>query len=175
VSETISTLHREEYRDSLTGARVFRLTPADADYHHLYFTNHSFSSDAKTIVIGSNRAGPWQLFRLNIATGELLRLTDEEAVQTHGGALDPERGIVYYFAGPVLRSVEPGTLETRELYRAPDGFKTSIISVSSCGRYLALVYRPLATTQQCVTITHSQFRRLACAVPWYIYKFFARK
>lgn len=148
MSEQDDTIQGEEYRDDVMGARVVRLTPTTADYHHLYFTNASFTADGKVIMVGSNRGGQWNLFRLEIATGSLTQLT-ERGASTHGACLDPVRRVVYCFAGRQLCSVHVDTLERCELYRVPDGFQPGIISVSSCGRFLAFVYTenlPSSTT-----------------------------
>lgn len=135
----------KQYRDEITGVTVTRLTPESADYHHLYFTNHSFTADGKSLVIGSNRDQGWQLYSLEIDTGKLCGLTDSP-LSTHSTCLDPVKRVAYYFADGVLHSVKIDTLEHNEHYRVPDGFKPGTLSVSSCGRYLAFPYQEIISS-----------------------------
>ena len=139
MSEQVEVILKHEYRDEIVGVLVARLTPPTADYHHLYFTNASFTADGKDVILGSNRDGKWRLYRFEIATGRLCRLTEDEA-NTHGACLDPVRRIVYYFSGGQLHSVNIDSLKAQTHYETPEGFKPGILSVSSCGRYLAFVY-----------------------------------
>lgn len=135
----IQVIPREEYRDEVTGTLVARLTPPTGDYHHLYFTNTSFTADGRHLIIASKVERVWQLFRLELASRQLCQLTDGQA-DTHGACLDPIRRIAYYFSGRTLCSVHLDTLQYQEHYEVPEGFKPGILSVSECGQYLAFVY-----------------------------------
>ena len=44
---------------------------------------------------------------------------------------------MFYFDGPVLRAVKVDTLEDRELYRVPSGYKPVLPTCTADGRYVA--------------------------------------
>jgi oligogalacturonide lyase len=50
------------------------------------------------------------------------------------------RGRLFYFDGPVLHSLNTETLEDRELYRVPAGFRPALPTCSADGRYVAFAY-----------------------------------
>jgi oligogalacturonide lyase len=130
----------KEYKDPKTGARVRRLTGDGSSNVHPYFTSWSFVGDnADHAVFASNRSGAYQWHLLEIPTGRLVQLTA-------GGRLSPNMacvardGRLFYFDGPVLHSVRTDTLEDRELYRVPAGFKPALPTCSADGNYVAFAY-----------------------------------
>ena len=76
---------RSEYRDAATGARVIRLTGAPCINHPLYYLTNSFTPDAKAVVFASNRTGKYDLFRVEIDTGAIRRLTDVAGLAPFSG------------------------------------------------------------------------------------------
>ncbi|HWA86368.1 MAG TPA: oligogalacturonate lyase family protein [Opitutus sp.] len=129
----------KEYKDKETGARVRMLTDGGADNVHLYFTSESFVSGSDTIVFGSNRTGKFQHYRLDIKAKRLTQLTDGEDVHPTRACLGGER--LFYFDGPLLRSLNVSTLDDRELYRVPDGFEGGTPTCTAKGDFTAFVYK----------------------------------
>src|SRR5258706_14583433 len=76
---------RTEYRDDATGARVIRLTNAACINHPLYYLTNSFTPDSKAIVFTSNRTGKYDLYRAEIETGAIRRLTDVAGLAPFSG------------------------------------------------------------------------------------------
>jgi oligogalacturonide lyase len=130
----------KEYKDPRTGGRVRQLTGDGSSNVHPYFTSSAFvGDDADSVVFVSNRTGAYQWHLLKISAARLVQLTA-------GGKLSPNmacltrRGRLFYFDDRALRSVHTDTLEDRELYRVPAGFKPSLPTCTADGRYVAFAY-----------------------------------
>ena len=76
---------RSEYCDPQTGARVLQLTNAACINHPLYYLVNSFTPDAKQLVFASNRAGKYDLYRVEIESGAIRRLTDVQGLAPFSG------------------------------------------------------------------------------------------
>ena len=87
----------ETFEDRETGARTIRLTDAPGINHPLYYLANSFSRDGQTLVFASDRAGKMDLYRVSLADGGIVRLTDLEAVQPFSGNVVDDD--VYFAAG----------------------------------------------------------------------------
>ena len=130
-----------EYKDPETGARVIQLTGDGSDNVHLYFTSESFLGTASdAIVFGSNRTGKFQFYMLEIRARKLVQLTDTDGIQPQQACLSPA-GQLFYFAGPVMRTLQIGAMEDRELYRVPDGWRPQLSTCTAKGDYVAFSYR----------------------------------
>jgi len=127
-------------KDKDTGVMVTRLTDGVGNSIHPYFTQTLVSEDSKILLIESTRSGRWQLFSLELDTGLMVQLTDDFNIFPHKSCLDPKKLIAYYWDGRILKSVDLQTLKTEEIYVAPSGFHTGILSLSGDGKYLAFVY-----------------------------------
>src|SRR5215471_7412915 len=131
----------KEYKDADTGARVVQLTGDGSDNVHLYFTSESFlKGGAERIVFGSNRSKRFQFYLLEIREKKLVQLTDGDNIEPQQSCLDPG-GRLFYFAGSVLRALKVDTLDDRELYRVPEGWKASLATCTANGDYMAFAYR----------------------------------
>lgn len=130
----------KEYKDSKTGARIVRLTGDGSSNVHPYFTSWGFVGDAANrAVIVSNRSGAYQWYLLEIPQARLVQLTAGQKVSPNMACV-ARRGRLFYFDGPVLRAVKTDTLEDRELYRVPAGFKPALPTCTADGRYVAFAY-----------------------------------
>jgi oligogalacturonide lyase len=119
-----------------------QLTGENSDNVHLYFTSESFGGGGSDrIVFGSNRSGRFQFYLLEIRERKLIQLTDSETgVQPQQACLSPA-GRLFYFDGPVLRSLRLDTLDDRELYRVPEGWSAHLATCTADGEYVAFGYR----------------------------------
>jgi len=130
-----------EEKDNVTGVVVTKLSDNVGDTHHPYFTQFLVSNDSKVLLTSSNRTGSWQLYSLEIDTGKIVQLTDDNDVSHHGAVLDPQKMIAYYFSARLLKSIDLSNLKTSDLfYFVPEGFRPSILSLSGDGRYLVFSY-----------------------------------
>ncbi|MCG3181033.1 MAG: Oligogalacturonate lyase [Phycisphaerae bacterium] len=126
--------------DSQTGVAIERITDDVANTYYPYFTQPIVSADANFVLLASDRAGAWQLFVRDMAGRRIVQLTDARGVRASGACMDPVRGRVYYFADRELRGVGLDGSGDRAIYACPAGYRPGILSVSSCGRYLAFAY-----------------------------------
>lgn len=131
----------KEYKDPSTGARVMQLTGDGSHNVHLYFTSESFfGAGSDRVVFGSNRSGRFQFYMLEIRDRKLVQLTDGEKLEPQQACLSPA-GRLFYFDGSVLRSLQVDTLDDRELYRVPEGWKSHLATCTADGAYVAFTYR----------------------------------
>jgi oligogalacturonide lyase len=130
-----------EYEDLASGARVRQLTNYLGHSHHLYFTNPGWYDDGRRLLAGSDRENAANLFSVDLETGEITQITDlpqapeTRFLRTYVNPLRPE---AYFFRGPQLLGVDLKTFESRLLWRAPQGFRTSMLSATADGRYVCL-------------------------------------
>jgi hypothetical protein len=130
----------KDYKDPKTGARVRRLTGDGSSNVHPYFTSWAFvGSGADNAVFASNRTGAYQWHILNISAARLVQQTAGEKISPNMACL-ARSGRLFYFDGPVLHSVKTDTMEDRELYRVPAGFKPALPTCTADGRYVAFAY-----------------------------------
>ena len=64
--------------DLATGHMVWQITSHDSASEAVYFENQPFTSDDKYVVFGSKRTGDWQIYRADMQTGEILRVSDKK-------------------------------------------------------------------------------------------------
>lgn len=111
---------RTEYRDEKTGARVIQLTNAPCINHPLYYLANSFSPDASELVFASNRKGRYDLYVVEIGSGNIRQLTDVDGI--------------YPFSGNVVGEDVFFTTDRGTVYRTVlSGGTTSLASRPGCG------------------------------------------
>lgn len=129
-----------EYKDPKTGARVRRLTGDGSINVHPYFTSWAFvGNDADKTIFVSNRSGAYQWYLLDIPAARLVQLTAGQKISANMACVARD-GRLFYFDGPALHSVRTDTLEDRQLYRVPEGFKPALPTCTADGRYVAFAY-----------------------------------
>lgn len=130
----------QDIRDPETGARVVRLTGDGSENVHPYFTSPTFLGEgAERLILASKRSGRCQHYMLEVASGRLVQLTDGAELSPFSMCVDAG-GRVFYFDGPVLHSVKVDSLEDRELYRVPDGYKPYLPTCTANGSHVAFAY-----------------------------------
>ena len=101
--------------DPRTGREVWQLTQGDADSHFCYQTVQGFTADERWLVFASKRTGRWQLYRSDLRTGEVERLTDEADLRNQSYAMHPNGREVFFFAGSAVGSAEVATRRVRRV------------------------------------------------------------
>lgn len=135
---------RTAYRDPDTGAEVTQLTAYRGHSWHLYFTNLGWYDDGRTLLFASERADRANLYALDMGSGRITQLTDleqDEPLTFVLASLDAARRRAFFWQGPRLRRLDLGTLAVTDLWRAPEGFETSISSVAAEGRFVCSAIR----------------------------------
>lgn len=141
--------------DPATGVLVTRLSDDHCDTNHPYFTVSQVDADSTFILVTSNRTGEDQFYTLSLTDGTMVQLTDDHEV--HTGCLDAANGIVYYFAGHVLKSVRLDDLAEAEHMAVPASFIPASLSCTADGRYLAFTMVELAQAELCTARFEAEF------------------
>jgi hypothetical protein len=118
-----------------TGRLAVQLTSGEGFTYPLYFFIPSITRDGKYLVYHRAARGEVQLHRLNLVNGESTQLTRATCPDTqwrpwcvdsgrgvldHRSVLNVARGLVVYFDGNQVRSVNVETLEDRALFVIPE-------------------------------------------------------
>lgn len=129
----------EEYKDPITGARVWKLTAAETHSHHLYFTASSFTEEGH-IVFGSHRTGSPQLFLMEMPAGKIVQLTEEPGIRPLASCVHPRQHLAYYTTERCVKQISLQTFETELLYEAPEGFHLTLPTITADGTRIAIAY-----------------------------------
>ena len=122
----------------------------------LYYFVPSHTADGRYLVYHSERGGYVQLWRLDLATGQTVQLTNgrtEDAgwaiwcewhlrgIRAHLSAISPVSDEVFYFDGDAIRAAHIGTLADQQVAEMPAG-RLSIgqAAVSPDGRHFAFIH-----------------------------------
>jgi oligogalacturonide lyase len=134
-----------EFRDEKTGRTIKQLTQIGNNVH-LYFTENSFDAHENGIIFRSDRASGadkapqedplYNLFRMDLNTGEILQLTD--GTEPIGNVTKtPDSRIVVYTAGNEIKKLdtESGVIST--IYTETESYRLGAPSISANRRYIA--------------------------------------
>jgi oligogalacturonide lyase len=126
--------------DALTERLIYRLTPAGS-LHHLPHYHHRFLSRKNSfLLVGSERTGSRQIFRLDLSRPQMLQLTEGPGVHTYSATLDDKERRVFFLQGNDLNHVSAGGGRPRRIYRAESGWRaTGHLAVSGSDRHAAVV------------------------------------
>jgi oligogalacturonide lyase len=136
----LRTLH-----DARTGRAITQLTSIGNNVH-LYFTENSFDSRANAIIFTSDRASAedraphehphYNLFRMDLGTGQIVQLTDES--QPVGNVTKtPDSQIVVYTAGNAVKRLGADTGAVATIYEEAGHYSLGAPSISRNRRYIA--------------------------------------
>lgn len=133
------------FTDSRTGRTIRQLTHFGNNVH-LYFTENAFAADAGAIVFISDRASAerraphnaphYNIFRMDLGTGEITQLTDEpKAVRNVTKTADDGR--IAYLCGRDVKVLDTLTGQVTTVYHEAGNYTMTTPSVSADRRYLA--------------------------------------
>lgn len=134
-----------EFKDKKTGRLIKQLT-ATGNNVHLYFTENSFDAFKNQIVFRSDRASAenrapyeephYNLFRLDLDTGEIEQLTDEpEPIDSVTKTRDSR--LVVYLTGNKIKKLDTETGKITTVYEETGNFDVGASSISQNRRYIA--------------------------------------
>ena len=134
-----------EFKDEKTGRLVRQLTNTGNNVH-LYFTENSFDAQKNEIIFRSDRASGednapqddpcYNLFRMDLASGEITQLTDEsEPVER--ATKTPDSKIVIYSVGNKMRKLDTESGELTTVYEEQGNFSVGAASIARNCRYVA--------------------------------------
>ncbi len=114
-----------EFTDTDTGVRGRQLTDYKGHSHPPYFTNPCWYDGGAKLLFGSDRGNRTDLYRLDLASGAIMQLTERDQPPPPGEtpflftSINPTRPEAYFWDGPTLVALNLDTLAERELYTAP--------------------------------------------------------
>lgn len=135
------------FKDEKTGRTVSQLTSTGNNVH-LYFTENSFDLNKNEIIFYSDRASGqdrkpedephYQIFRMDLATGEMVQLTDEP--QAVGSITKtPDSALIVYRTGNSVRKLDTETGKITTVYEETGRFNLGAPSIAHNRRYMAIV------------------------------------
>jgi oligogalacturonide lyase len=143
-----------EFKDPKTGRTIRQLTQTGNNVH-LYFTENSFDLHKDEIIFLSDRASGqdraphqrphYNLFRMDLASGQIEQLTDEPEAgpeNTHAGPVGsvtktPDSQIVVYKTGNKIKRLDTHSGETRVIYEENQAYNLGAPSIARNRRYVA--------------------------------------
>jgi hypothetical protein len=142
--------------DPVTGRRCIQLTAGDCFDYHLYYYIPSMTADGQTVVFYRHQGNEVQLYKLDLETGRITRLTDAQTPNSlwrpwlqgpgHGvrdllSAFNPVTNEAIYFDSNDIRAVNIHTLADRHLYTVPeDRVPCGLTGVSPDGTRFVFVH-----------------------------------
>ena len=134
-----------EFKDEKTGRTIKQLT-STANNVHLYFTENSFDANKNRIIFRSDRASGedkapaddplYNLFSLDLDTGEIVQLTDE--TDSVGGVTKTrDSKIVVYSTGNKIKKLDTESGEISVVYEETGNFSVGSPSIAFNRRYIA--------------------------------------
>ncbi len=141
------------FADPKTGHEIWQLTGTGNNYH-LYFTENSFDAGRDEIVFLSDRASGeeraphenpcYQLFRMDLGSGEIVQLTDEAPAKNGRSrgvgsvTKTPDSSILVYRVGKgLLKSLDTRTGKTTVIYEEAGEYTLGAPAIARNRRYIA--------------------------------------
>jgi oligogalacturonide lyase len=134
------------FTDAQTGRTIRQLTTTGNNVH-FYFTDNSFCQRENLIYFLSDRAASEQrrahdnahynLFRMDLASGEMTQITDE-AKPVGRATKTPDSSLIAYVVGKQVKLLKPATGENWVIYEETEGMKLGMPSISADRRWVAV-------------------------------------
>lgn len=102
---------KQTWIDAETSYEITQWTNNSARSWHLYFNIESFI-DNDNVIIFSERSGKKNLFKLNLQSGQMIQMTDEENMDSDVWHLQNLKTL-WYLSGNKIKSLNTETFETK--------------------------------------------------------------
>lgn len=133
------------FKDEKTGREITQLTQTGNNWH-LYFTENSFDLTENKIIFLSDRASgqdrkPHEnphsnLFSMDLASGEMIQLTDEP-LPVGSVTKTPDSQLIVYVVGRQIKALELASGKITVLYEGDEAYNLGAPSIASNRRYVA--------------------------------------
>jgi oligogalacturonide lyase len=130
------------YSDPATESLVYRLT--DPKFSSLLPPNYgrAISRRGNFLYYSSDRDGSFQLYRMELKTGQSVQLTEAGMLEPWSITLLQDEKSCCYIAGGALNQLQLARVRERVVYRISEGFEAAPgLAVSEDGLYAAIVER----------------------------------
>lgn len=133
------------FRDEKTGRTITQLTTTGNNVH-LYFTENSFDTRTNQIIFRSDRASGedkapeqdarYNLFRMDLDTGEIVQLTDEP---TSVGSVTktPDSALAVFSTGNQIKKLDVPGGQVSTIYEETGSYGVGAPSIAHNRRYIA--------------------------------------
>jgi oligogalacturonide lyase len=124
-----------KFNDPRTGHEVWQMTSHDSRNEALYFYAPAFTADDKYVIFRSNRDGLMEMYRANLITGGITRLTTDGI---DAGCIHPDGENMVYISGWDYYSMNVHTREKKHVMNFEDLLPSKPVfrpSLTSDGRY----------------------------------------
>ncbi|MBQ6845522.1 MAG: hypothetical protein IJO61_00180 [Oscillospiraceae bacterium] len=138
----------ETYTDRKSGRKITKLTKSGENYH-FYFTENSFRGDDKEIIYHhsdvpfNDEGASINLFAMDLETGIRTQLTDFAShfknIRYCGTGQSRDGMTIIFVADGDLYRLDRASGSFDRIYKTPEGFEISAMSLSHDGRYTAVV------------------------------------
>ena len=128
------------YADPATEFPILRLTdPAHTSLLPAAYAR-TFSRRGNWLLYSSDRGGAFQLYRMDLKSGQSRQLTELQEVDPSSATMTADEKNIFCVAGRSVYQVSLSNLRAREVYRIAEGFSSGAgFSVSEDGAYATLV------------------------------------
>ena len=134
-----------EFTDEKTGRAIKQLTSTGNNVH-LYFTENSFDRQKNEIIFRSDRASGadkaphedplYNLFRMDLDTGQIVQLTDEtESISSV--TKTPDSQLIVYSVGNKIKKLDTENGKVTLVYEETENYTLGSPSISHNRRYIA--------------------------------------
>ncbi len=134
---------QQRYTDRFSGHEVTRLTDWLAHSWQFYFTHPCWVDEGRAFLFHSERDNAGNYFRYELATGNIVQLTDNLGEVFFNACLAPATECFYHWNGNTLHELDLNTLEDRPVFEAKPPFLSrdhgSQISATADGRHIVTI------------------------------------
>ena len=131
------------YQDRFSGREITRLTNWLGHSWQFYFTHPCWVDEGRAFLFHSERDNAGNYFRYELATGDIVQLTDNRGEVFFNSCLAPATECFYHWNGNTLHELDLNTLEERPVYTAEPPFLPrehgSQISATADGRHIVTI------------------------------------
>ncbi len=143
----------QEFEDQNTGAHIYQLTNDNTINHNLYFLTPSFTPDQSHLIFTSYRSGKANFFKLEFPKGDIVQLTNGDAVHGYSGVIAKDGTELFYTEGDSIKAIHLDTFEERVLAEFPDG-GLGECSVSADEKFIVIAMKHDGKSHITVTATN---------------------
>jgi oligogalacturonide lyase len=121
--------------DRKTGNKIIQLTGGSSNNYHFYFTENSFIKGRREILFFSDRGSReeyhYNLFSMNLDSGEMIQITDSPVSLTHSTTKTKDGRFVFCANENKIKRLDTGTFEEIVIYENDPAFQLSMVSLNA--------------------------------------------
>ncbi len=116
---------KKVYNDAMTGREVWQMTSGEYTSHATYMYCQAFTRDEKYIIFSSNRTGSFQLYRMDVESGEAMQVTGLDNYNSLSMKIGTTGREAYVTAGSAAHIFDVETGETEPFLVMPKGYRAT--------------------------------------------------